>query len=41
MKIALSDTQKTMFALDMRPGAFMISRTMPVNLVRMPGVGSP
>jgi hypothetical protein len=31
-KIALRDTQKQMFALDMRPGAFMISRDESVNL---------
>lgn len=36
MKIALSDTQKTMYALDMRPGAFMISRDDAVNLVKLP-----
>ncbi len=36
MKIALNDTQKTMYALDLRPGAFMISRDDAVNLVKMP-----
>ena len=36
MKIALNDTQKTMYALDMRPGAFMISRDDAVNLVKLP-----
>ena len=36
MKIALNDTQKTMYALDLRPGAFMISRDDAVNLVKLP-----
>ena len=36
MKIALNDTQKTMYALDLKPGAFMISRDDGVNLVRLP-----
>lgn len=31
-KIALRDTQKTMYALDMRPGAFKISRDEGINL---------
>ena len=33
-KIALRDTQKQMYALDMRPGAFKISRDEGVNLAR-------
>ena len=32
-KLALRDTQKTMYALDLRPGAFKISRNEGVNLV--------
>ena len=32
-KLALRDTQKQMFALDLRPGAFKISRNDSVNLV--------
>ena len=36
MKIALNDTQKTMYALDLRPGAFMLSRDDSVNLVNLP-----
>lgn len=36
MKIALDDTQKTMYALDLRPGAFIISKDDAVNLVRLP-----
>ena len=36
MKIALNDTQKTMYALDLRPGAFLLSRDDAVNLVRLP-----
>ena len=31
-KIALRDTQKTMYALDMRPGSFMISKDEGMNL---------
>lgn len=31
-KLALRDTQKTMFALDLRPGAFKISRNEGINL---------
>ena len=33
-KLALRDTQKQMYALDLRPGAFMISRDDGVNLVQ-------
>jgi hypothetical protein len=33
-KLALRDTQKQMYALDLRPGAFMISRNDGVNLVQ-------
>lgn len=36
MKIALNDTQKTMYALDLRPGAFLLSRDDSINLVKMP-----
>ena len=36
MKIALNDTQKTMYALDLRPGAFLLSRDDSVNLVKLP-----
>ena len=36
MKIALNDTQKSMYALDLRPGAFIISRDDAVNLVKLP-----
>ena len=35
-KLALRDTQKDMFALDLRPGAFKISRNEGVNLAHMP-----
>ena len=31
-KLALRDTQKTMYALDLRPGAFMISKDEGINL---------
>ena len=36
MKIAINDTQKTMYALDLRPGAFKISLNDSVNLVKLP-----
>lgn len=36
MKIALNDTQKSMYALDLKPGAFMISKDDSVNLVKLP-----
>ena len=36
MKIAMNDTQKTMYALDLRPGAFKISLNDSVNLVKLP-----
>ena len=35
-KLALRDTQKMMYALDLRPGAFKISRNDSINLVHMP-----
>ena len=35
-KLALRDTQKTMYALDLRPGSFKISRNEGVNLVNPP-----
>ena len=35
-KLALRDTQKTMYALDLRPGAFKISRNEGVNLACPP-----
>jgi len=34
--LALRDTQKEMYALDLRPGAFKISKNDSVNLVRLP-----
>ena len=36
MKIAISDTQKTMYALDLSPSAFKISLNDSVNLVNLP-----
>ena len=35
-KLALRDTQKTMYALDLRPGAFKISRNDSINLALRP-----
>ncbi|MDE5956365.1 MAG: PEP/pyruvate-binding domain-containing protein, partial [Bacteroidales bacterium] len=35
-KLALRDTQKMMYALDLRPGAFKISRNEGVNLAHVP-----
>ena len=35
-KLALRDTQKTMYALDLRPGAFKISRNDSINLTLRP-----
>ena len=35
-KLALRDTQKMMYALDLRPGAFKISRNEGINLVNIP-----
>ena len=35
-KLAMRDTQKTMYALDLRPGAFKISRNDGINLTREP-----
>lgn len=35
-KLALRDTQKMMYALDLRPGAFKISRNDSINLVHKP-----
>ncbi|MCM1501050.1 MAG: phosphoenolpyruvate synthase [Bacteroidales bacterium] len=35
-KLALRDTQKKMYALDLRPGAFKISKNDSVNLVHIP-----
>lgn len=35
-KLALNETQKTMYALDLRPGAFKISVNDSINLVRLP-----
>lgn len=35
-KLALRDTQKKIYALDLRPGAFKISRNDSVNLVHVP-----
>jgi hypothetical protein len=35
-KLALRDTQKMMYALDLRPGAFKISRDEGVNLAHLP-----
>lgn len=35
-KLALRDTQKKMYALDLRPGAFKVSRNDSVNLAHLP-----
>jgi hypothetical protein len=35
-KLALRDTQKMMYALDLKPGAFKVSRNEGVNLAHMP-----
>ncbi len=35
-KMAMRDTQKTMYALDLRPGAFKISKNDGINLANMP-----
>ena len=35
-KLAMRDTQKSMYALDLRPGAFKISRNEGINLVNVP-----
>lgn len=35
-KLALRDTQKTMYALDLRPGAFKISKNDGINLTKEP-----
>ena len=35
-KLALRDTQKMMYALDLRPGAFKISRNEGINLAHLP-----
>lgn len=35
-KMAMRDTQKTMYALDLRPGAFKISKNDGINLVNIP-----
>ncbi len=39
-KLALRDTQKNMFALDLRPGAFKISRNEGINFAFVPVVDS-
>lgn len=36
MKIAMRDTQKTMYALDLRAGAFKISKDDGINLLKLP-----